>query len=70
MFSGVVRGRGPLQCGMGSDLVIEGPPRFDFVPGIGQREEPIFIQTFLPESSIERFYRCVVGPLLRGNSKL
>lgn len=32
----------PVHCG--STYVIEAPPRFDFAPHIGQRQEPMLVQ--------------------------
>lgn len=41
VFSGKFRRGFPCQCTVGTLLVIELPPRLDFVPRIGQRQEPM-----------------------------
>ena len=53
-------GRGfPCQCSVGSILVIERPLRGDFAPSVGQ--EPVLVQTPLPQTTVEAFHHSVVG---------
>ncbi len=45
--------------------VIIPPPRVDRAPGVGQRQELVGVQTFVAESPIERFHKCIVSRLAR-----
>jgi len=53
--------RRPLQCGVGAALIIILAPGVDFVDGVFKRQEPMGVQTFLSEPSVEAFDLGVVG---------
>ena len=50
---------------METNGIIIDPPRLDFAPGIGKTQEPKCIQTFLPDATIKRLAKGVVGRLSR-----
>jgi len=39
------------------------PPRFDLIPGIGQGQQPILVQTLSSESAVERLDERIIGGL-------
>ena len=43
--------------------VIIDPPFFDGPPGIGQVGEPVFVQAFIPELSVEAFNESILDRL-------
>ena len=44
-----------------STLVIVLAPSFDLAPGVVKRKEPVGVQAFVPQTSVERFDERVVG---------
>jgi hypothetical protein len=46
-------------------LIVVAAPRFDLGPSVGQRQEPVRIQTLVARATIERFYKGIVGRLAR-----
>jgi hypothetical protein len=40
-------------------------PSFDLAPGVVKRKEPVGVQAFVPQPSVERFDQRVVGRLPR-----
>ena len=48
---------------MGALRVVLDPPRFDRLPHLLQRREPVLIQALVPEPAVERLGEGVVGRL-------
>ena len=44
-------------------LVVEATPRLDLGPGVGERQEPVCVETLVAQATIERFHEGVVGRL-------
>jgi hypothetical protein len=45
---------------MGTPLIIEYAPGFDFAPRILQRHEPVLVQAFLPQPAIDGLHSGVI----------
>ena len=46
---------------MRADIVVVMPPRLTFMPGIGQAQEPVCVETLGPDPAVEGFREGIVG---------
>lgn len=60
VFSSEFRKGFPCQFTVGALLLIETPPCFDFARCIDQRQEPVLVQTLLPQSAVKALHHRIL----------
>ena len=60
-LAGEFGGRHPLQCPVGTRLMIVLAPGLDFALGVLERQEPMRVEAFLTQAPVERLVRRVIS---------
>ena len=50
---------------MGAAFVVVDPPRFNLLGGILEVKEPVLVEAFLPQPTVERLDERIIGGLAR-----